>query len=132
MSDHCTSPPADAHDLDRLGDALQGQLAWLGECEVARLGRVPAGEHLPALRLGGDARRLVDALAAVIESDASGSRLVHADPNLGREAVRAAMIGKRALDLQGALDGTLGLREAGEHAIPAVADLLPGMARDQA
>jgi hypothetical protein len=30
----------------------------------------------------------VDALAAVIESDRSRCRLVHADPNLGREAVR--------------------------------------------
>src|SRR2546423_401045 len=124
--------PADADDLNRLGDALQGQFAWLGEREVARLGGVPAGEHLPALRLGGDARRLMDALAAVIESDTSGGRLVYADPNLGREAVRTAMIGQRALDLQGALDGALGLREAGKHAIPTVADLFPGMPRDQA
>src|SRR6202023_656269 len=75
---------------------------------------------------------LMDALAAVIESDPSCGRLMYADAYLGREAVRPTMIGERPLDLHRAFDGALGLREAGEHAIPTVTDLLPSMPPDQA
>src|SRR3982074_1876467 len=126
-----TLPPADADDLDRLGDALQAHLARFGKREVAWLGGVPAGEHLSPLCFGGDASCLMDTLAAIVEPDARRVRLVDPDPHLRRKAVGPAVIGQRALDLDGALDGTLGLRETGEDAVSAVADLLAGMSTDQ-
>src|SRR3979411_285635 len=102
-----TLPPADADDLDRLGDALQTHLARFGDRKFARLGGVPAGEHLSSLGFCSDAGRRMDALSPVIESDPCRGRLVQPDANLGREAVCVAVVGEGALNLHGALHGAL-------------------------
>ena len=127
MKAGATLPPADADDLDGLGDALQAHLARFGDGKFARLDGVPAGEHLPTLRLGRDARRLMDALAAVVNADPSGGGLMQPNPNLRRKAVIATMVGQRPLDQHSTLDGTVGLFKANEEAVAGMADLLAGM-----
>src|SRR6267378_4427783 len=119
-------PPADADDLDGLGDALQAHLAWFGEQKFARLGRVPAGEHLAIEGRRSDAGGLVNTLAAIVESHRRRRRLVHPDPNRGCKSMGPAMVGQGSLDLHGALDGTIGLIETRENTVPAVADFLAG------
>src|SRR2546425_10997131 len=110
-----TSPPADAHDLDWLGDALQVHLARFGVSEFVRLGRVPADEDLSTLGRGSDAGRLMNPLAAIVESHPSRGRLVHPDPNCGCKSVGAPVVGQGPLNLHGALDGTIGLIETREN-----------------
>ncbi len=78
------------------------------------------------------ASRLVNALAAVIESDPSRDRLVHPNPNQRRKAMTVTMVGQRPLDLHSTVDGAVGLVETGEDAIADVVDLFASMPSDQA
>src|SRR5260370_1108052 len=74
----------------------------------------------------------MNSLAAVVESDPSRGRLVHPDPNQRRKAMAVPMVGQRPLDLDGTIDGAVGLIETGKDAVPDVVDLLATMLGDQA
>src|SRR5207247_8239204 len=96
------SLPVDRHDLDRLGDALRGDLTRLGEREPRLGGRVPAGQDLPALGQAGDASRLVDSLAREVPTHLGRAGRVDTDPNLWRKPLALSMFGQPPLDGHGA------------------------------
>src|SRR5579862_5241585 len=101
------SAPLHGHDVDRLGQALQGLAP--GGRHVMALPDGPGTRHDLA-RAGdrGDPRRLVDALAAEVALDAGSIGGVEPDPDLGREARGPAMLGEPALDRHRGLDGLVG------------------------
>jgi hypothetical protein len=110
------SAPIDRDYLDGIGNTLEGDGARPGDPRIVRCG-FPARQDLAAFGESGDPRRLVDSSAPEIVLNLGCGRGVDADANLWGEAVRAPMLGERALDRDRAAERCIGCVEADEEAI---------------
>src|SRR6476660_525093 len=118
------SAPVDRHDLGRLGRASQRDRPRLRDREPPVGRRGLAGEDLVAVGERRDPGGLVHALAREVPADLGRPRGVYADPDLGCEPVRPAVLGQTPLDRDRAREGLVGRIEPDEEPVARADDLL--------
>jgi hypothetical protein len=111
------------------GDALQVDGPWLRYRKVAEpLDRRGADQDLAAAGQMADPGGGMHALARVLAGGLERLGSMHADPNLGSEALGAPVLRQATLDVDRARDGRSRVRERDEESVARVVDLLAAVA----
>ena len=120
------SAPVDVHDLDRLGEALERRAPEAGR-PVRLPDRRDARHDLAGATECRDPRRLMDALAVEVAADLRRIGGMEPDPDLGREALRRALLREPPLDRDRRRHREVRRVEADEEAVAGRGDLLAAL-----
>ena len=117
--------PLDACDVEGDGESLQIEFTGVTNVEVVGDRIDDGGRHKDLSSTGGgtDTGSFVDSLAQVVVTKVDSFGGVDTNAHLRSEAMLTTVIGQRALDRNGALDGFKGIGERYEEPISFMIDL---------